>query len=533
MINLADIKSAFQDIDRQRVIERLWQRDYTLWKPDPSEISNRLGWLAVTDAMRIGIPYLKSFARDIKNAGCRHVVLLGMGGSSLGAEVLEKAIGQLAGYPRLTVLDSTLPEAVKSVEGSIDIQNTLFLVASKSGTTIEPLTLYRYFRGQVESVKEVEQAGENFVAITDPGTPLDTLAREEKFRRAFLNPEEVGGRYSVLSYFGLVPAALLGIDITRLIERADAMREKCRNTTTQDNPGAWLGTIMGVMGRQGRDKLTLVTSPSLASTGLWIEQLIAESTGKEGKGIVPVAGEPVLTPEHYGEDRLFVYLRLKTDDNTKLDAAVDLFKHAGQPVVTIDLADNYDLGAEFYRWEFAIAVAGVLLGINPFDQPDVEGAKAATQRVLGEFTASQRRPELKSDGNLSGLLSSCRAGDYLSIMAYLRETPETDRAFTRFRRRIAERFHIATTLGYGPRFLHSTGQLYKGGPNTGLFIQLTAAHDIDIPVPGKPYTFGVLADAEAMGDKEALQAAGRRVISIHLNVPEEDIARELLSRLTY
>jgi glucose-6-phosphate isomerase/transaldolase/glucose-6-phosphate isomerase len=533
MIEQAEVNVAFHETDRRRIVERMWGRDHTLWKPDPTEISNRLGWLTVTDAMSDELPDLKSFARDIRSAGFRHVVLLGMGGSSLGAEVLGKAIGPLSGYPELIVLDSTLPEAIRAVEDSIDITKTLFLISSKSGSTIEPLTLYRYFRSCLESLKFRENAGDNFVAITDAGTPLDKLARDENFRRVFLNPEDLGGRYSVLSYFGLVPAALLGIDIEKFIERADAMQGKCRNILSQENPGAWLGTIIGTLGRQGKNKLTLITSPSLISIGFWVEQLIAESTGKEGRGIVPVAGEPVLAPEYYGDDRLFVYFRLATADNRELDESVALLKDAGQPVVAIDLDDSYDLGGEFYRWEFAVAVAAVFLGINPFDQPDVEGAKAATQRVLGECIKSQMPCELKTDGNIPALFNTCQPGDYLSIMAYVRETPETDRVFTRFRRHIAERYHIATTLGYGPRFLHSTGQLYKGGPNTGLFIQITAAHTFDVPVPGKPYTFTVLSDAEAIGDKEALQAAGRRVISIHLNVPEEDIAKELATRLTY
>lgn len=533
MINVADIETTFRELDSQRTVARVWQKDHTLWKPAPTEISDRLGWLDVPVTMSGEIPYLRSFARDIKNHGYRHVVLLGMGGSSLGAEVLGKSFGAMAGYPGLIVLDSTVPEAVQGAVEAIDFGNTLFIVSSKSGTTIEPLSLYRYFRSMVENSVGEKAAGENFIAITDPGTPLVDLAASENFRLVFENTPDIGGRYSVLSFFGLVAAALLDLDLNRLLERAAGMREKCRIGTAQDNPGTWLGTIMGVMSRLGRDKLTLVTSPSVSSFGLWIEQLLAESTGKEGKGIIPVAYEPVLAPSYYGGDRLFVYERLATDDNTELDMQVDSLKIAGQPVIQIDLADAYDLGAEFYRWEFVTATAGIILGINPFDQPDVEGAKEATGRVLDEYNTTRQRPALKTSGSVPELLSRARPGDYLSVMAYIRETPETDKVFSRFRRHIIERYHIATTLGYGPRFLHSTGQLYKGGPNSGLFIQITSSHDIDLPVPGKSYTFGVLADAEALGDLAALQAGGRRVISIHLDVPGDKIAPELSSRLTY
>jgi len=363
-----------------------------------------------------------------------------------------------------------------------------------------------------------ERAGQSFVAITDLGTSLARLAEEAKFRRVFLNSPDVGGRFSVLSYFGLVPAALMGIDIMTLLERADCGREGCASRVPpHENPGAWLGATMGTLALRGRDKLTLVTSPSIDSFGLWLEQLIAESTGKDGKGVIPVAGEPLMDSTHYGDDRLFVYLRLADDDNSAIDAAMERIKSSGHPVVNLELRDRYDLGAEFFRWEFATAVAGAILGIQPFDQPNVEAAKDLTRRVLQEYQTSGRLSPVVVAHSPKDLLAEVRQGNYLAVMAYIRQTPEVEEALADFRRKVMERHRIATTLGYGPRLLHSTGQLHKGGPGTGLFLQVTTSHKKDLPIPGEPYTFGVLADAQASGDLQALQSLGRRVIRIHLD----------------
>ena len=514
---LPDVEAALEDLQQRDLLRRLWRRDHTVWKPDSTEITNRLGWLTVSDMMCDQVRDLEAFAAQVREEGFRHVVLLGMGGSSLGPEVLRQTFGTSQGYPELIVLDSTVPAWVRAVTDAIDPARTLFLVSSKSGSTTEPNTFYAHFRSVVEGAMKQGQAGRHFIAITDPGTSLERLAHEKDFRRIFLNPPDIGGRYSVLSYFGLVPAALIGVNIATLLDRADCMREGCASCVpAHDNPGAWLGAVMGTMARKGRDKLTLVTSPSISSFGLWVEQLIAESTGKEGKGIIPIAGEPQMAPELYGGDRLFVYMSLAEDHNSETDDAIQRIESSGQPVVRLDLRDKYDVGAEFYRWEFATAVAGAILGTHPFDQPNVQGAKDMTEKVLGQYQSSGRLPELGAPISFRKLLSEVRPGDYLAIMPYVRQTSEVNRALESLRRRVAERYSIATTLGYGPRFLHSTGQLHKGGPASGLFLQLTADHEDDLTIPGETYSFGTLADAQALGDLEALRALGRRAARVHL-----------------
>lgn len=499
------------------LVPRIWQRDHTVWKPGPSEIADRLGWLTVTDVMQEQVTPLLSFAEEVRRAGFRHMVLLGMGGSSLGAEVLGQVFGASRGYPQLVVLDSTVPAEVQAVSRAIDPGRTLFLLSSKSGTTVEPHLLFEHFKGLVMHGLSGGKAGQNLVAITDPGTPLVRLAEGEGFRSVFLNPPDIGGRYSALSYFGLVPAALAGIDIAALLDRADRMREACASCVdARRNPGAWLGGCMGTTASKGRDKMTLLTSPSVSSFGLWAEQLIAESTGKEGRGIVPVVGEPLLGARQYGNDRWFVYLRSRGDHNDATDAAAKALIAAGQPVVVLEMADSRDLGAEFFRWQMATAVAGAVLGVNPFNQPDVERSKEVTMKLLQDYSSSGQAPDTRTTGTLADLISQAGEGKYLAIMAYIRQTPEVDRTLAEFRRAIAERYRMATTLGYGPRFLHSTGQLHKGGPNTGLFLQITADHEKDLPVPGRPYSFGVVADAQAAGDFQALRSAGRRVVRVHL-----------------
>jgi glucose-6-phosphate isomerase len=524
-----DVRATLAEVSDAAVVTRIWKKDYTVWKPDPREITNRLGWLDIANTMPADVSMLNSFAADIHDAGFRYVVLLGMGGSSLGAAVLGHTFGNNDSYPRLIVLDSTLPETIRATVDSIDPKLTLFLVSSKSGTTTEPLILYAFFRDLMDRQLGKEKTGRHFVAITDPKTPLVALAEQDSFRHVFLNQPDIGGRYSVLSYFGLAPAVLTGIDTAALLDRAEHMRRNCAaDMPDYQNSGAWLGACMGTLASRGRDKLTLITSPSIAAFDLWVEQLIAESTGKEGKGIIPVCDEPMMDPEHYGDDRLFIYLRLAGDENRALDVAVSRLISSGQPAIVLELKDIYDIGAEFFRWEFATAVAGAVLGIQPFDQPDVQKSKDATTRLLEEFSTSGHLPELEAAGSLRDLLSHAARGRYLAIMAYLNQTSETDRALNKLRRKVTEMHRIATTLGYGPRFLHSTGQLHKGGRNTGLFLQLTVDHHRDLPVPGKPYSFGTVADAQALGDFQALQAAARTVARANLHEGKISIVQGLL-----
>jgi len=501
----SDVEMVVADLERRDVVRRIWRKDHRVWRPDPAEITNRLGWLTITDLMREQVSSLESFAREVRDTGFRHVVLLGMGGSSLGPEVLRATFGSVSGYPELIVLDSTLPSCVQSVAEVIDPAHTLFLVSSKSGTTIETLALFHYFQTLVASAIGKEKTGENFVAITDSGTPLARLAEEAGFRHLFLNPPDIGGRYSILSYFGLVPAALMGINIKGLLDRADSMRNQCMpDMAIHGNPGALLGAVIGTLALRGRNKLTLVTSPAINSFGLWVEQLVAESTGKDGKGIILVVGEPMMETDHYGDDRLFVYLRLRNDDNSAADEAIKRIESSGQPVLVSEMQDKYDLGSEFFRWEFATAVAGALLDIHPFNQPNVHAAKQATEHMLQEFLTSGHLPQVEVTRSLADLLAEGGKGDYLAILAYVRQTAEVDEILTGLRRKVVKQYHIATTLGYGPRYLHSTGQLHKGGPETGLFLIITADHEKDLPIHGQPYSFGTLADAQAMGDLQAL-----------------------------
>ena len=489
---------------------------------DTPEITDRLGWLDLPRAMSDKIADWRQFADTVRDGIFTDVLLLGMGGSSLASEMFQAVFGNSEQSPFLRILDSTHPNAVTAMAESLDLSTTLFVISSKSGGTVETLSGYSYLRDLVEQAVGAEQASAGFIAITDPGTPLEKMAQENRFRRIFLNPLDIAGRYSVLSYFGLVPAALAGIDITTLIDRADRMRESCASSVAaHDNPGAYLGAILGTLAQKGRDKATLVTSPAINSFGLWAEQLLAESTGKEGTGIIPVAGEPLMDPAAYGDDRLFIYLRLEGDDNSATDEALDQIQAAGQPVVRLELQDQYDLGAEFFRWEFATSVAGALLGIHPFNQPNVQSAKDKTTAVLQSYQSTALLPGKDASDSLHNLLDKARPGDYLAIMAYLKPTPEVDHALNALRKRVVERYRIATTLGYGPRFLHSTGQLHKGGPDTGLFLQIMTEHREDIPIPGELYGFATLAQAQALGDIQVLAALGRRVARVHIDTGVE------------
>ena len=508
-------EDSLTELDRNDVAGRIMRKDHTVWGQKPDEVADRLGWLDIAGSIREQVPGLQEFAEGVRDDGFQHLVLLGMGGSSLAPEVFRQTFGSAAGYPELLVLDSSLPARVLEVTGAIDPARTLFIASSKSGNTAETDALYMHFRGMVEQVEEPDHVAHSFVAITDEGSPLEDTVHDEGFRAAFLNPSDMGGRYSALSYFGLAPAALMGLDLTAMLDSADRMHEAC-GAAGRENPGAVLGAVMSSLAAKGRDKLTLLTSPTVGSFGLWVEQLLAESTGKDGVGIVPIAAEPALAPDSYGDDRLFVYLRLEDDDNTESDATAHELKSAGHPVLRLNIQDRYDLAGEFFRWEFATAVAGSLLKINPFDQPDVESAKGHTAEVLRGYEKSGRLPDVDADGSLDRLLSDASPGDYLAIQAFVLPTPEVDDALSVLRTRVAERHKVATTAGYGPRYLHSTGQLHKGGPNSGLFLQLTQDHVEDLAIPGKPYTFGVLADAEAIGDLQALQERKRRVARVHL-----------------
>jgi len=485
------VRARLAKLAEDDVIDRIWSGDYTLWKPEPAEISNRLGWIPVIDTMIGEVDRLRAFAAQVAGEGYTTAVVLGMGGSSLAPEVLQETFGPAPGMLDLHVLDTTDPEQILAVERGLDLAKTLFIVSSKSGGTIETLSHFAHFWGK-------QPDGNHFVAITDAGTSLEALARAHGFREVFLNPPDIGGRYSALSYFGLVPAALLGVDIQRLLDRGREMRQACRPcVSAAENPGAWLGGVLGEAALAGHDKLTFALPPPLATLGYWIEQLIAESTGKEGKGIIPVEGEPLGEPAVYGKDRLFVAV----GDATALAS----LESAGQPVVRLGYSDPYQIGAEFVRWEFATAVAGSILGINPFDQPNVQEAKDATARILAGEHVDPATPSVQD------VLAEVKPGDYIAITAYVPRSPEMMERLGRARVQLRDRYHSATTLGFGPRFQHSTGQLHKGGPNTGIFLQIVGSEADDVAIPGQQYTFGALERAQALGDLASLRAHGRRV----------------------
>ncbi len=511
------VEAALHEMALTRLVARLWSKDHQLWKPEPTEIANRLGWLTVAEQLREKVGPLQSFVQGVRSAGFRDVVLLGMGGSSLGPEVFRCSFGSTRGFPRLWVLDSTVPGFVRQVTKTINPAKTLFILASKSGGTIEVMSLYAHFSGLVAKARK-NTGGAQFIAITDPGTSLGALAHERGFRTTFTNPPDIGGRYSVLSYFGLVPAALMGLDVSMLLYRGIEMAQACRPGIPPDqNPGAYLGAVMGILGRSGRDKVTVVASPRINSFGLWAEQLLAESTGKEGKGLIPIAQEPLAPPDAYGNDRLFVYLRLEGDANAEGDKHVKALERSGQPVVRLALRDAYDLAAEFFRWEFATAMAGHYLGIHPFDQPNVQESKENTSRVLDYVKAHGQLP--RNDAPESGvdtLLSQAGPGRYLAILAYLTPSSQIDAAIKTLRKTLLTKYHLTTTSGYGPRYLHSTGQLHKGGPNSGLFLQLIEDMKPDVAIPGQPYTFGTLAQAQGVGDYQSLQARHRAVVRVRL-----------------
>lgn len=484
----------------QDVVRRIWEKDHTVWRDDPAEITDRLGWLTVPREMQHHVSDLKRFAEDCAADGLTTAVLAGMGGSSLAPEVLRTTFGVATGMLDLIILDTTHPDQILEVERSLDLDRTLFVLSSKSGTTTETNSHFAYFWEKVGD-------GSHFVAITDPGTPLEKLAGEHGFRRTFLNPPEIGGRYSALSYFGLVPGALIGADLEGLLEPALGMADICRRSSWGGNTGAVLGAIIGEGFEARRDKLTLVLPERFRSFGYWVEQLIAESTGKDGKGIVPVEGEDVGTRGVFGADRLFVGVGADDDVAGTLRSLED----EGHPALLVAFGDAIELGAAFFQWEFATAVAGAVMGIHPFDQPNVQESKDATEKILS--SNEEGKPRV---GDLDALLGEVRPGDYLGIQAFLPRNDDTERRLRDVRMRLRDRLKVATTVGFGPRFLHSTGQLHKGGPNTGVFIQVVERPREDIPIPGKSYSFGRLIGAQVEGDLRSLQAHGRRVARVGL-----------------
>ncbi|MFN2264501.1 MAG: bifunctional transaldolase/phosoglucose isomerase [Anaerolineales bacterium] len=537
-VNLNDyqntVDQALREITNDDVIKRIREHDFTLWKPDPTEITNRLGWLDIAQRMKSALPELDNFISDIRHAGFTQALLLGMGGSSLAPEVFRKTFGVHEGYLDLAVLDSTDPGAISALVGSLDLEKTLFIVSTKSGGTTETLSFFKYFYNRISANRNGRGVGSQFIAITDADSKLDEIASRYHFRRTFHNDPNIGGRYSALSYFGLVPAALIGIDLGDLLDQAIRI---------DDDQAAYLGAILGELAIEGRDKLTLLISPEISSFGDWVEQLIAESTGKEGKGILPVVGEPLNQANYYAEDRLFVSLKYKHD--ATYDGFLSDLEQAGHPVLRMQLDDLYEMGKQFILWELATAVTGTCLQINPFNQPNVESAKVLARKMVSTYQEKGKLPDLEGargfeeitiypdfaetlEGCVSArqvvdrFLADAKPGAYVSIQAYIQPTEEANRALQLLRRQLRDQTLLATTIGYGPRFLHSTGQLHKGDRGLGMFIQLISDAHTDIPIPDEPgneksgISFGVLKQAQALGDRLALLDSGRRVLRLNL-----------------
>jgi transaldolase / glucose-6-phosphate isomerase len=536
-----DVQAALEDWRKEGKVRRLWAADASLWTEQDE--ANWLGWLEIIDKQLKGVAHLQDFADDVRKTGFKDVLLLGMGGSSLGPEVLGETFGSKPGFPKLHVLDSTDPAQIRHFESRIDLAHTLFLVSSKSGSTLEPNIFKQYFFERAKQAVGAAEAPKRFVAITDPGSSLEKAALNEGFRGVFHGLPSIGGRYSVLSDFGMVPAAAIGIDPRAFLESTAEMVRSCAASAPPlENPGVILGAILGTCQRRGRDKVTIITSKGIADFGAWLEQLLAESTGKLGKGIVPFDAEPLGAPAVYGADRVFAYLRLASDQDVEQERAIAALEAAGQPVVRITVSDAMQLGQEFFRWEMATAVAGSIIGINPFDQPDVEAAKVKTRDLTAAYERAKALPEQSAffEGDRIKLFADPRneaalrpqatsltaalkahfgrigAGDYAALLAYIERNPTHIDAMQRLRRMIRDRTKAATCVGFGPRFQHSTGQAYKGGPNSGVFLQITCDDPDDLPVPGQSYTFGIVKEAQARGDFEVLAERGRRALRAHI-----------------
>ena len=538
------VRNATADWQSGGKMKRLWQRDASLWTGNDE--GSWLGWLDIVEEQIAQQEQLRKVATDVKSAGFQHILLLGMGGSSLCPEVLRKTFGKIAGFPELHVLDSTDPAQIRAFENQIDIAKTLFIVSSKSGSTLEPNIFKQYFFERTKQTVGPDKAGGHFMAITDPGSKMQQVAEGDHFRHIFFGRPSIGGRYSALSNFGMVPAAAMGLDVKRFLNHAQEMVQACgASLPVEENPGAALGIILGTAARNGRDKVTIITSPGVSDLGAWLEQLLAESTGKQGHGIIPVDREELGPPQVYGNDRVFAYVRLESATEAGQDAKVAALEKAGHPVVRITLPEVYELGAEFFRWEIATAVAGSIIGINAFNQPDVEASKVATRNLTSEyektgslpaekpmledrgiklFTDDKNAAELAKaatgDKSLAGYLKAhlgrINAGDYFAVLGYIQMNTEHEMALQATRHAVRDRKRVATCLGFGPRFLHSTGQAYKGGPNSGVFLQITCDDAIELPVPGQKYTFGVVKAAQARGDFQVLAERGRRALRVHL-----------------
>jgi transaldolase/glucose-6-phosphate isomerase len=545
----AGANATLQDWAANDKVKKLWARDASLWTG--ADENKWLGWLGIVNEQQNGIDRFTSFADEVKKSGFAHALLLGMGGSSLCPEVFSRTFGKIDGFPDLHVLDSTDPAQIRAVESKIDLGNTLFFVSSKSGTTLEPNIFQQYFFERVRQTIGEKEAGNRFVAITDPQSKLQQVAEAEAFRRVFFGLPSIGGRYSALSDFGIAPAVAMGVDIPKFLDRTVEMVHACGpDVSVRDNPGVILGAILGVAHNDGRDKVTIVASPGIYDLGAWLEQLLAESTGKNGRGLIPVDRESLGSPGVYGEDRVFAYLRLESAADAAQDGAIGAIERAGQPVVRISIPDVYDLGQEFFRWEIATAVAGSIIGINPFDQPDVEASKVATRTLTDEYQQSgslpAEHPFFEADGirlfadeknasalnktvesrSLAGYLRShlnrLQAGDYFALLGYVEMNKSHEQVLQSARHVVRDKRRVATCLGFGPRFLHSTGQAYKGGPNSGVFLQITCDDQDDLPVPGHRYTFGVVKAAQARGDFQVLAERGRRALRVHLGSDLED-----------
>lgn len=525
------IENALQDLCRQKIVCRIWSHDYTVWKSKPTEITNRMGWLHIMDTMADKVDRLTAFTNQILDEGYTHALLLGMGGSSLAPELFQRTLGHPSrpanmpfSYLDMVIVDTTDADAVRAAEAAVDLTKTLVIVSTKSGGTVETLSAFKYFYNRLADTVGVDRTGEHFIGITDPGSKIVDMAARYKFRDLFINDPNIGGRYSALSYFGLVPAALVGVDVAGLLERASIMASNataCHCDAITGNMAAQLGTAMGALANAGRDKLTFFISEPLISFGDWVEQLIAESLGKEGKGILPVVNEPLAPVESYAADRAFVHLRLEGD--RKYDDLLSRLSQAGHPLITFHLQDLYDLGGQFFVWEMATAIAGHFLAINPFDQPNVEAAKVKARAVVAEYAEKGSLPtgEFAPLGpdSLKEFLDKANPGDYVCIQAYVQATPAAEEAMQALRQAIHLRTGLATTSGFGPRFLHSTGQLHKGDGGNGLFIQFVSDAHEDVAIPDEAgaaassMSFNVLKKAQALGDAQALHDARRRVIS--------------------
>lgn len=538
------VQASLDDWQQNGKIRRLWAQDATLWTG--TDENKWLAWLGITEDQLAHIEHLKQLAQDVQELEFTHVLLLGMGGSSLCPEVMKLTFGKKSSFPELLVLDSTDPAQIKAIEQQIDLTRTLFIVSSKSGSTLEPNIFKQYFFDRVQEILGAESAGNRFIAVTDPGSKLQHIAEGDDFHRIFFGVPGIGGRYSALSNFGMVPAAAMGVDVVKFLDTTEVMVHSCASSVpAKENPGVVLGNILGVLANQGRDKVTLIASPGIADLGAWLEQLLAESTGKDGKGLIPVDREPLGTTDVYGNDRIFAYIRLESSPDSTQDAAVAALEQAGQPVVRISVADPYQIGQEFFRWEVATAVAGSIIGINAFNQPDVEASKIVTRQLTTEYEKSGTLPSetpiaveagiqlftdstnavalsraAERDQSLGGYLRAhfnrVQAGDYVALLAYIDRNDAHQIQLQTIRETIRDAKKVATCLGFGPRFLHSTGQAYKGGPNSGVFLQITCDDATDIPVPQQKYTFGVVKAAQARGDFQVLAERDRRALRIHL-----------------